>query len=310
MTRVTNHQLVSRPSNPGSENTSHVSINLNRRPHDRYHANTPRAHRALLTGTIGALVDGIDLTQPLSRSETEFITATLAEHQVVFVPDQHLSAVELHGLAAQSGPLTPHPVDDVASMPEDVTTISDSATRPPDAFDWHSDLSWIERPPRLGFLNAVDTPPKGGDTIWASGFGMYERLGGRLQHICDDLSVVHRPSPDLIRSVRRTRGDAVAVQLLNEFPPVAHPMVRKHALTGRKSLWLSPLDASHIESLDDCDSDVLLDVLHRGIEDPDVQIRWRWRPGDVAIWDETSTCHRELGDHYPQPRTMRRCTVD
>lgn len=264
----------------------------------------------LLTGTIGAIVDGIDLTQPLGQSETELIAATVAEHQVVFFRDHHLSADELHRLATQFGPLTRHPVDRIAGTANAITTITDSATRPPNAFDWHTDLSWTEHPPRWGLLNAVDVPPLGGDTIWASGFGMYERLGARLQDVCDDLVVVHRPSPYVIRSVRSNRGDSIAVQLLNRHPAVAHALVREHAVTGRKALWLSPLDASHIEGLSDYDSVVLLDVLHRGIDDPEVQVRWRWRVGDLAIWDQTSTCHRALGDHYPQPRTMRRCTID
>jgi taurine dioxygenase len=85
--------------------------------------------------------------------------------------------------------------------------------------------------------------------------------------------------------------------------------VRLHALTGRLALWLSPLYTTKVVGLDDTDSRRLLDVLHRQIDDPEVQARWRWAAGDVAIWDETSTSHRALTDHAPQRRTMRRCAT-
>jgi taurine dioxygenase len=110
--------------------------------------------------------------------------------------------------------------------------------------------------------------------------------------------------------VRRHRGDEIAIELLRRFPPVAHPLVRRHPVNGRPALWLSPLYMTQIEATSSADSAALLDVLHRGIEDSEVQVRWKWREGDVAIWDEQSTVHRALGDHFPQTRVMRRCTVD
>ena len=263
-----------------------------------------------LTPTIGAVIEGLDLSVPCSLSEQELIASAVTEHQVVFVRGQRLTASEQHILAAQFGEVTVHPVDRIAGTPKGVTTISDTVARPPAEFDWHTDLSWTARPPRWGFLHAVEIPARGGDTLWASGFGMYERIGRRLQDLCEDLEAVHTPSADLVRSVRRNRGHEIAAELLRRHPPVRHRLVRRHAVSGRDVLWLSPLYTSHIDGLNRHESAELLSVLHRGIENPEVQIRWRWQEGDVAIWDEQSTCHRALGDHYPETRTMRRCTID
>ena len=264
----------------------------------------------VITPSIGAVIRGIDLGDHLTFDDAQLIADAVTEHQVVFVRDQHLSADRLHNLAAQFGELTVHPVDQVAQTPKGVTTISDTATRPPAEFDWHTDLSWTSAPPRWGFLHAVEIPATGGDTLWASGFAMYERLGDRVRRFCEQRHAIHRPSQQLISSVRRHRGDEIAIELLRRYPPVAHPLVRRHPVNGRPVLWLSPLYMTQIEAMSSADSAALLDVMHRGIEDPDVQVRWRWREGDVAIWDERSTVHRALGDHFPQTRVMRRCTVD
>lgn len=268
----------------------------------------PTVHR--LTRSIGAVIRDLDLGETLTPDATGLISEAVTEHQVVFVRDQHLSAAALHDLAAQFGTLTVHPVDRVAQTPKGVSTISDTATRPPAEFDWHTDLSWTAEPPRWGFLHAVEVPATGGDTLWASGFAMYERLGERLRRFCEQRHAIHRPSQHLISSVRRHRGDEIAIELLRRYPPVAHPLVRRHPVSGRPTLSLSPLYMTQVEAMSAADSAALVDLLNRGIEDPDVQVRWQWREGDVAIWDERSTVHRALGDHFPQTRVMRRCTVD
>jgi taurine dioxygenase len=84
--------------------------------------------------------------------------------------------------------------------------------------------------------------------------------------------------------------------------------VRTHPITGRKGLFLCPLYARRIVGPDGAD-DRLLTRLHSMLDDPHMQVRWRWRTGDLAIWDETSTCHRALTDHFPQRRVMRRCVT-
>lgn len=262
-----------------------------------------------LTSAIGAVVRGVDLSVPLAGRDVEHLRAVVAEHQVVFVRDQHLDEEQHRVLANQFGGLTIHPVGQLTGAGKPISVIDDTAERPPAGFDWHTDLSWIAEPPDLGFLSALVIPPYGGDTLWASGRAIYERLDARQQRLCRSLRIVHAADDSLLHTVRRHHGEEIVRRLVEEHRPIEQPLVRAHHLTGRPAMWLSPLYAVKVVGLDDDDSRRFLHVLHRQIDDPEVQVRWRWRPGDVAIWDETSTCHRALTDHAPQHRTMRRCTT-
>ncbi len=262
-----------------------------------------------LTGSIGAVVHGVDLSVPLPSPDVDLLGGLIAEHQVVFARDQHLDEDQHRDLASQFGALLVHPVDRLTGSGRVISVIDDTAERPPAGFDWHTDLSWTAEPPHLGFLSAVAIPPCGGDTLWASGRAIYERLDPARQRLCRSLRVVHVPDEALLGTVRRHQGDGIVRRLIADHPPIEQPLVRLHPETGRPAMWLSPLYAAKVVGLDDPHSRRVLDLLHRRISDPEVQVRWRWSAGDVAIWDETSTCHRALTDHAPLRRTMRRCTT-
>lgn len=138
---------------------------------------------------IGAAISGVDLSAPLRPGVAEMIADAVTDHQVVFVRDQSLDERQLLRLAEQFGVPAVHPVDRLASSSGSgskvVSSIRDTAARPPAEFDWHTDLSWTQTPPAWGFLHAVEIPRTGGDTQWASGFAMYDALGPRLARLCD-----------------------------------------------------------------------------------------------------------------------------
>jgi taurine dioxygenase len=187
--------------------------------------------------------------------------------------------------------------------------IVDDADRPPAGFDWHTDLSWTEAPPSLGILHALESPAFGGDTIWASLADAFTSLPASVQDHCRQLRAAHAPDRTLLESVERHHGPEVAIALRRAHPAVAHPLVRTHPITEEPLLYLSPLYLTHLVGLDRRRGDRLLRELDRTLDDPHLQARWSWRAGDVAIWDEASTCHRALMDHFPQRRVMRRCVV-
>jgi alpha-ketoglutarate-dependent taurine dioxygenase len=263
-----------------------------------------------LTGSIGAVLHGLDLSVPLPDRYVDLLRRSVAEHQVVFARGQHLDEEQHRNLASQFGALSIHPVGQLTGSGRAISVIDDTADRPPAGFDWHTDLSWTIEPPDLGFLSAVAIPAYGGDTLWASGRAIYERLDPARQRLCRSLRVVHVPDDTLLNTVRRHHGEDIVRLLIADHPPIEQPLVRLHPETVRPAMWLSPLYAARIVGLDDTDSRRVLRLLHRQINDPEVQVRWRWATGDVAIWDETSTCHRALTDHAPQRRTMRRCTTE
>jgi taurine dioxygenase len=266
---------------------------------------TPTLHR--ITAAIGAEVVGIDLGKPLADGELPLLRDAVAEHHVVAMRDQFLSAEQLEAFAESFGELMRSPLQRLTNKPV-VSTIEDTPDRPPAGFPWHTDISWAADLPSLGFLNAVTIPPYGGDTLWASTAAIYELLSPEERMRCDTLSAIHAPDDSLLASVERHHGPAAAAQLREEQLPRAQPLVRTHLRTGRRCLFLSPLYVERIVGPSGADG-TLLARLHRMLDDPRVQMRWRWRAGDLIIWDETSTCHRALTDHHPQHRVVRRCVV-
>jgi alpha-ketoglutarate-dependent taurine dioxygenase len=201
---------------------------------------------------------------------------------------QHLSAEQHAKLARAFGPIQASPVQLAAGRQGaegPVSTIEDTAARPPAGFPWHTDVSWTSEPPGLGFLSAVVIPDFGGDTIWASTAAIYDALPSEVRQLCERSTVLHAPDASLLATVERHHGSEAANRLRRQHSGIEHPLVQTHPITGRKSLFLCPLDEPHI------------------------QVRWRWQAGDLAIWDETNTCHRALTDHYPQRRVMRRCVT-
>ena len=263
-----------------------------------------------LTAVIGSEVHGLDLARPLEPGTAAALAELLAERQVLFFRGQSLDDTTQRALAEQFGPISRSPLQELLGIERGCSVIEDSAERPPADFDWHTDLSWTDRPPRIGILHALVIPPVGGDTLWASGFAAYDGLTDELQALARSLRVTHRMDATYLRTVARHHGAETAERLRAAHPPVAHPLVRSHPVTGRPALWMSSLYQDRIVGHDRTTSDRLLDLFGAALRHPAAQVRWRWAVGDVVIWDETSTCHRALADHIPALRRMRRCTVE
>ena len=264
-----------------------------------------------LTTSIGVQVYGVDLRDGADEATVAALRLVVEQHHVAVLRGQHLSAEQHATVARAFGPITASPVQLAAGRPgaaAPVSTIEDNAARPPAAFPWHTDVSWTAAPPELGFLSAVVIPPYGGDTLWASTAAIYDLLPVDVQRRCDESTVLHAPDASLLASVERHHGREAADRLRREHPGVEHPLVHTHPRTGRRSLFLCPLSARRLVGPAGADGH-LLAGLHAMLDDPHVQLRWRWQVGDLAIWDETSTCHRALADHHPQRRVMRRCVT-
>jgi alpha-ketoglutarate-dependent taurine dioxygenase len=268
----------------------------------------PRPTTSLLTPAIGAIVTGLDLTAIDDVTAAELATLVV-RHGMVAVPGQSLDEDQQVALASRFGVVTPSPLRRFLGSRRACSLIQDDAEHGPAGFDWHTDESWTAAPPAFGFLHALTIPPVGGDTIWASTAAAYERMAAPLRRCADSLAVVHHMGQEYLATVARHHGEPVAEELEAAYPPIEHPLVRVHPISGRRALGLSPLYTRAIVGVDRRAGRVLLDVFERAIEDPEVQVRWRWSEGDVVIWDEASTCHRALTDHYPATRRMRRCTT-
>jgi taurine dioxygenase len=262
-----------------------------------------------VNGALGAVVGGLDL-ESINGAGFDALHAALLEHQVLFFRDQQLTEAGHLALAGRFGEPSVYPIAKHFGGTQALHVIEDSSESPPDADGWHTDISWIAQPPKVAILCALEIPEYGGDTMWADLYGAHDRISPQAREMLGRLSIRHTQGDEFWESFSRVAGTEHLVELQAAFPGAVHPLFRTHPETGRDALFVS---GQFMHSVGGChrdESEWLLAWLRARTDDPNVQVRWQWRSGDVAIWDERCTNHRALSDHYPQRRRMRRCTVD
>jgi taurine dioxygenase len=245
-----------------------------------------------LTGTLGAVVSGVDLAHPRGDAEMRAIEATLHEHGVLFFPDQHLDLAAHRRFGAWFGELDVHHSGrNAAEFPE--IYVLEGYSRD---IMWHADVTFAERPARGSILRAVTVPRVGGDTLWASMYACYEGLSSAMQRLVDGLHAHHDSS---ILNNRDPHLEVVGA---------IHPVVVDHPWTGRRSIFVNPMFTHRIVELGETESEQVLALLYEQVHAASVQVRWRWEPNTVAMWDNFATQHSVVVD-YTEPRTMHRVTV-
>ena len=269
-----------------------------------------------VTATVGAELGDLDLSAPLAPERVSEVRHALLRWRVVFVRDQHLTPGQLVAFGRSLGDLTPaHPL--VPGLDDDhpEVLVLDSEDYPLGVGDrteatsynnrWHTDVTFSAQPPMASVLAARQVPAVGGDTLWADLVGAYRSLSPAVQRFVDPLVAVHhagasvRPVPGR-RCQPRCRVGALA--------PVRHPVVRIHPETGEAGLFVNPVFTDHIEGFSRTESAAVLRMLYDQIEAPEHVVRWRWRAGDVAVWDNRATSHYAVAD-YTGRRVMHRITV-
>jgi taurine dioxygenase len=262
-----------------------------------------------LTGSIGALVEGADLHRPLRSEDVEALRVALHEWLVLFFPGQCLSDGEHIALAEAFGTPNINPNSLARGITHPLEWIEDNPGSPPKTDLWHTDVSFSPTPPDYAFLTNELVPERGGDTMWANLYAAYEALSPPMQRIADTLQQYVAPGDGLRETLRIQFGDGIWEQVVDQYQGVTHPLVRVHPDTGRKALFLCGAYFQNLVGFTPQESDALMQVFRSTLHDPGIQCRWRWTEGDLAIWDERCTNHRGLGDHFPQRRIVRRCTV-
>ncbi|MEZ4280719.1 MAG: TauD/TfdA family dioxygenase [Myxococcota bacterium] len=260
-----------------------------------------------LLDDFGAVVRGVSFCDP---GATEILQDLVHAHGLIFLRDQRMSDAEHIEAAGRFGELGVYPLQAAAGAFEPLEFIEDGPDDPPKADGWHSDVSWIERPPVMAFLSMLEVPDRGGDTLWVDTAKAFETLSPRMQAIAAGLSIYHDISEANRQLFLRKWGQAIIDRTKARYGMGAsHPLVRAHPVTGRRSLYLAGYFMRHIEGLAPAESEALLGFLMAHATAPERALRWRWREHDLAIWDERRTMHRALGDHFPRRRRVRRCTV-
>ena len=271
-----------------------------------------------LTNAIGAELVGVDLADA-AHDEALFadIKAALLAHKVLFLRDQNFSRAEHVAFARRFGELEDHPV--AGSDPENpgLVRIYKSPEHPNDRYEnsWHSDGSWREAPAMGCVLRCVECPPVGGDTMWANMALAYEKLPQQVKDLIAPLKARH--------SIEATFGAAMPDEkrlgLKAMYPDAEHPVVRTHPETGEKVLFVNgftthftnyhtPANVRYGQDFTQ-GSAALLQYLIAQAAIPEYQVRWRWQPNSVAIWDNRATQHYAVMDYPPCHRKMERAAI-
>lgn len=264
-----------------------------------------------ISSALGAQIDGVDLTRPLSTQQRDAIEQALLEHQVIFFKDQSITPQQQARFAANFGDLHIHPIyPNVPEQPE-VLVLDTAVTDVRDNAVWHTDVTFLPTPALGAVLSAKQLPAFGGDTLWASGIAAFEGLSRPLQVLLDGLTATH----DFTKSFPLERFGSTPEDFLRweqtrkNNPPLSHPVVRTHPVSGRKSLFVNEGFTTKINELSEAESEAILKLLFAHSTRPEYTIRWRWQENDVAFWDNRVTQHYAVDDYRPNRRVMHRATI-
>lgn len=238
-------------------------------------------------GALGVEVRNLDLND-LGEGEVDAILDAFHEHMVLFFPGQELTPEGHRRFGAIFGEL--QVVEGLDKLDEEryPEIVLVDSRRTPTADVWHTDVTYSPTPPVGSILHMIECPPVGGDTQFINLALAYDTLSEPMKDMLDGLTAIHA----------NTYGEGHA----------EHPVVRVHPKTGRKSLYVNRIFTSHIRQLSRPESDHLLPFLYRWCEQSRFQVRWRWSPGDVAMWDNRTTLHNVVND-FDETRVLQRITV-
>jgi len=271
-----------------------------------------------VTCAIGAELRNVSLAEA-SRDAglAAEIRALLVQHRVLFFRGQELTRAEHVAFARHFGELEDHPVAGSDPDHPGLVRIYKSPDTPQDRYEnsWHTDATWREKPPFGCVLRCVECPPVGGDTMWANMVLAYEKLPEHIKQQIAGLRARH--------SIEASFGAAMPLEkrlaLKAQFPDAEHPVVRTHPDTGEKVLFVNGFTthftnfhtAANVRYGQDYTqgSSALLQYLISQAAIPEYQVRWRWQPGDIAMWDNRSTQHYAVMDYPPSHRKMERAGI-
>lgn len=263
-----------------------------------------------LAGAIGVEVRGIDLSAPPSPTVLARLRRIWLGAGVLVLPDQHLGSDAFLAFARSLGEVSEYPfLRGLPGYPEITEVVKLEHESVNFGGVWHSDTTYLPRPPMATLLIARETPPTGGDTLFASQVAAYEALDDGLKRRLQTMRAV---SSSAKAEVSRTREDRLRDHARTADAQVfeaVHPVVRTHPETGARALFVNPAHTVRFEGMTEAESAPLLDLLFSHQIRPDFTCRLAWRPGMLAIWDNRQVLHFPLNDYHGHRRVMHRITL-
>lgn len=261
-----------------------------------------------VTPSVGAVISGADV-ENLSPEDIVVIRKALLKHKVIFFRNQNIDAEQFLNFAEQFGPTTlHHPI-----APSEGNKVSDAATLKAKANvwerdnsyrsdHWHTDVTFIDRPVAISILRCIENPATGGDTLFANTVTAYERLPAPLKTLAESLRAVHSAGPYQRQRMRWDSPDLYGFV-------TEHPVVRVHSETGERSLMLGSSFIEELVGFPHEAAAALVKIFQDFILMPENLVRWSWKPGDLAMWDNRATQHYAVNDYGDAPRQMQRLTI-
>ena len=272
------------------------------------------------SAAIGSSIEGVDLRH-LDDDQVAAIRAVWLARKVVFFPGQHLDPDEHLAFARRFGkPTEGHPViPGLKGKPEVFEIDYTAANKLYDTYGgvsdrgrgvhWHTDVTFVKRPPLGSILRAVVVPDHGGDTLFSNQVAAFAALSPVLQDFLRTLTATHDGKTQFqgildARGEGRWEGESFV-----DLVPSEHPVVRIHPETGEEALFVNPGFTTRIVQLDKDESDALLAFLYAHSVRPEFTTRYHWGEGDVGFWDNRATQHAVVGDFGDHHRVIQRVTL-
>jgi taurine dioxygenase len=271
-----------------------------------------------IAGALGAELAGLKLSQGLSSSEAQAVRQALLDHQVIFFRDQDLTPAQFLAFAHSMGEPIEYPfVKGLEGFPHIIEVKKLEHEKVNFGGIWHSDTTYLDVPPMGSMLLARAVPPFGGDTMFANQYMAYETLSATMKGLLAELKGI---SSSAKADVSKTREDRIKSDGKeghedgsNSAAPkqyqAAHPIIRTHPETGRKSLYVNVAHTAGIEGLSDEESAPILNFLFAHQVKPEFTCRFAWEPNAIAFWDNRCALHNPINDYHGFRRVMHRITL-
>ncbi|OWO80967.1 hypothetical protein B5C26_15390 [Photorhabdus luminescens] len=263
-----------------------------------------------LTPYFCAEIRDIKLNEPLNKDIIKTIESNLEEHEVLVFPDQDLTSEDLMRIGRYFGQLTVHPFAENSEKNPELIVFDYKNGNPPVLTDrWHSDETYKLCPPMATMLYSRIVPEIGGDTCFSSMTTAYDFLSIKTQDFIRGLEAIHDFSSYKYLFPDTEEGKKLLQKKELEYPPIAHPVVRIHPKTKKKTLFVNQNYTRYIRNMDQRDSDALLTQLFNTTSVLEYQYRHHWKPNMLVMWDNRSVQHAAVHDYYPNRRYMERVTI-
>ncbi len=262
-----------------------------------------------LTPTIGAEVEGVDLTHPLAAATVKALRQALLDWKVLFFRDQDITTDQHLAFARNFGELEVHPFAPQKSGYPEVLAITHDEKNRGKENTWHSDVTWRLEPSLGSILRAIELPPVGGDTLFADMYAAYDGLKDEVKAKIDNAVAVHDFTHFRAGMRKRGMSEEQIEEMNRKYPMAEHPVVRTHPETGRRCIYVNAAFTLHIVGMEKAESDALLAHLYAQAAIPEYQCRFRWSPNAIAFWDNRASQHYAASDYWPAVRRMERVTI-